>query len=61
MNKYNFEKDGINYTVYTYCLGSDDISATHHCIICGTKFNSDKDLVKCPNGCEGLIRKNETW
>ena len=32
---------------------------THKCVICGCLFNDDKELARCPNMCEGLIRRRE--
>jgi len=64
MRKYSFEKNGINYDIIVADINdlADYVESTHHCIKCGTAFNTEQELAHCPNGCEGLIRgkmKNE--
>jgi len=63
MRKFSFEKNGINYNVIETdnLLEAVENNITHNCKICGNMFSNEKELAKCPNGCEGLIRriKNE--
>jgi hypothetical protein len=60
--RYSFEKDGINFDVIF--IDEEFVQEmitppTHHCKLCGLLFITDANLAKCPNGCEGLIKREE--
>ena len=70
--RFSFEHDGINFDIHMVDVTDDvkphggnqvDLSNiftfTHTCIMCGKMFKSEKELDKCPEGCEGLIRRKK--
>ena len=58
--QFDYEENGIKFNVHV--IPFDELEkflkpVTHKCLICKLGFHSEKILEKCPNGCEGLVRR----